>query len=379
MNSQRFWWILITACFGIVAWPTQAHKPSDSYLSVNIEKARLSGEWDIAVRDLESAIGLDANHDGEVTWGELSGRRAEVEAYALSRLQIKSDAAVFPLRILELLIDTYTDGSYAVLNFEGQNLCDSKILEIDYGAFFDLDPQHRGLFRLECQGQTQTGIFSPDQRSQRFDLASPNRGKELLGFVGQGIWHIWVGFDHILFLLALLLPAVLRRSENGWEVVDRFAPALTNVLKIVTAFTVAHSLTLSLGTLGVVKLNSRWVESVIAASVVFAALNNLRPFSKGNAWMIAFLFGLIHGFGFANVLADLGLSRGVLLLSLIGFNLGVEVGQLAIVALFLPLAFGLRRSWAYNYLTLKLGSAAIAMVATIWVVERMFEVTLLRL
>lgn len=95
--------------------------------------------------------------------------------------------------------------------------------------------------------------------------------------------------------------------------------------------------------------------------------------------MIAFLFGLIHGFGFANVLADLGLSRGVLLLSLIGFNLGVEVGQLAIVALFLPLAFGFRRSWAYNYLTLKLGSAAIAMVATIWVVERMFEVTLLRL
>jgi hypothetical protein len=170
----------------------------------------------------------------------------------------------------------------------------------------------------------------------------------------------------------------LRRSEGGWQIVERFSPAFLSVLKIVTAFTIAHSLTLSLATLGIVKLNSRWVESIIAASVVLAALNNLRPTSQGKAWMIAFVFGLIHGFGFANVLADLGLSQGSLLLSLVGFNFGVEIGQLAIAAVFLPIAFGLRRSWAYNCLTLKLGSAAIAMVATVWMVERVFEITLLR-
>jgi hypothetical protein len=231
---------------------------------------------------------------------------------------------------------------------------------------------------LEYEGQTQTAIFSTEETSHLFELREPNRFMEWIAFVWEGVWHIWIGFDHILFLIALLLPAVLEREQGGWRVVENFGTAFVNVLKIVTAFTVAHSITLGLATFEVVKLPARWVESVIAASVVLAALHNFYPVLKAKSWMVAFGFGLIHGFGFANVLGELGLTEGTLLLALVGFNVGVELGQLAIVSVFLPLAYAVRRSWLYRGVALRLGSALIVMIAAVWMFERVFEVRLLR-
>ena len=155
------------------------------------------------------------------------------------------------------------------------------------------------------------------------------------------------------------------------------SPVAVDVLRIVTAFTVAHSITLSLATLGWVSLPSRLVESLIAASVVLAALNNVWPLFHGKRWWVAFGFGLIHGFGFATVLADLGLPPEALALALVGFNVGVELGQLAIVALFLPLAFWLRRSTFYRRGVLIGGSLLIALLAAVWLVERAFDLKLL--
>jgi hypothetical protein len=140
---------------------------------------------------------------------------------------------------------------------------------------------------------------------------------------------------------------------------------------------VAHSITLSLAALGIVALPSRLVESAIAASVVVAALNNLKPVVEGRRWLVAFGFGLIHGFGFASVLTELGLPRDALVLALVGFNLGVEAGQLAIVALFLPLAYALRASRFYRRTVMFGGSLAIALVAGIWLAERLFGFKLL--
>ena len=142
---------------------------------------------------------------------------------------------------------------------------------------------------------------------------------------------------------------------------------------MVTAFTLAHSITLSLAALGVISLPSRLVESVIAASVVLAALNNLRGTIEGKRWIMAFGFGLIHGFGFASVLADLGLPQNALVLALVGFNVGVELGQLAIVAAFLPVAFLLRRTWFYRVGVLTGGSILVAVVASWWLVQRLFD------
>jgi hypothetical protein len=192
----------------------------------------------------------------------------------------------------------------------------------------------------------------------------------------QGVWHIWIGFDHILFLLALLLPAVMARHGKEWRGVAAFRPALTKVVAIVTAFTVAHSLTLALAALRWVTLPSRWVETAIAATVILAAVHNLRPFLPGKGWQVAFFLGLIHGFGFAGVLVDLGLPTGALSAALAGFNLGVEAGQLGIVALFLPVAYLLRGSWFYRRAVFQGGSAVVATCALLWFLERGFQLSL---
>jgi len=354
----------------------QAHKPSDSYLTLAVEENQVVGQWDIALRDLDFAIGLDTNADGAITWGEVRARTKEIDAYALSRLQVSAAGQKCPLQATGHLIDNHTDGAYAVLRFRANCPAIAGSLQLRYQLFFDIDPQHKGLLRLQYQGASITGIFSPDNADQTFSLQAPSRFRQFLDYLREGIWHIWIGYDHILFLLALLLPAVAVRQAGRWEPVAAFRPAFWSVLRIVTAFTVAHSVTLTLATLGVISLPSRWVESTIAASVIIAALNNVFPLFRERRWMMAFLFGLIHGFGFASVLTDLGLPQDALVVALVGFNVGVETGQLAIVAAFLPFIYFLRRHWVYKRLLLNGGSILIAILATIWFVERAFDIKL---
>ncbi|MDP1717394.1 MAG: HupE/UreJ family protein [Burkholderiales bacterium] len=357
--------------------PAIAHKPSDSYLSITVADGRVEGQWDIALRDLEFAVGLDANGDGNITWGELSARHADVASYALARLKVAAHGGICTLQAEDHLVDQHSDGAYAVLKFTATCPDPGDRLTIGYTLFFDLDPTHRGLARIESGGLTQTAIFSPERREQTFDLAASSLWRQMLAYAREGVWHIWIGFDHVLFLLALLLPAVWQRVAHQWRPAPHFMPAFWEVFKVVTAFTVAHSITLSLAALGLVALPSRLVESVIAASVLLAALNNLFPVVSAGRWMMAFGFGLIHGFGFASVLTDLGLPRGSLVTSLFGFNLGVELGQLAIVAAFLPLAYALRATWLYARVVFIGGSVAVSILATAWLLERALNIRLL--
>ena len=370
------WCIALALALAGVA-PAHAHKPSDSYLALTVAEDKISGQWDIALRDLDFAIGLDADGNGEITWGEVRVKHAEIAAYALARLAVRSDGAPCTIESGAQLIDDHTDGAYTVLPLTLRCPGAPAQLTIDYTLFADLDPQHRGLLNLQALGLTRAAVLGPQAQTQTFELKSVSRWSQFIDYGREGVWHIWIGFDHILFLLALLLPAVLIWRGARWQPVETFREAFMGVLKIVTAFTVAHSITLSLATLGFVSLPSRWVESAIAASVVLAALNNVWPVFHGRRWTVAFTFGLIHGFGFASVLADLGLPREALALALVGFNLGVEGGQLAIVAVFLPLAFALRRSTFYRRAVMIGGSLLIATLAGIWLVERVFEVKLL--
>lgn len=354
-----------------------AHKPSDSYLALSVERGRIVGQWDIAVRDLEVAIGLDADGDGEITWGELKAKHADIASYALARLGLGADSRTCPLTPTGHLVDNHSDGAYAVLRFETNCGVHPESLQIRYGLFFDFDSQHKGLLRLQAEGQTHTAAFAADRASQRFELRTASLLTQFLSFGREGIWHIWIGIDHILFIISLLLPAVLTLVRGRWQPAHRFAPAFWDVFRVVTSFTVAHSITLSLAALGVISLPSRLVESAIAASVVLAAANNLKPVVGGGRWMIAFLFGLVHGFGFASVLTDLGLPRGALLVALVGFNLGVELGQLAVVSLFLPVAFALRATWLYKRLVMTGGSMVVVIIALVWFVERAWNLRIL--
>jgi hypothetical protein len=253
-------------------------------------------------------------------------------------------------------------------------------LDINASALFRVDTNIHGLLRVDHDGRSEAASFHRLAPARSFALAATTgHGNAAATFVREGVTHIWQGFDHVLFLLALLLPAVLRREAGQWTATDRFREPLLRVVKLVTAFTVAHSLTLSLAVLGIVDLPPRVVEPIIAASVIAAALNNLRPWFGERGWLVAGGFGLIHGFGFAGALLDLGLKGSTLATALVSFNVGVELGQLAIVAAFLPLAFGLRCSWGYQVLAVRSGSAAVALLAAVWMAERLFQFKVLPL
>jgi hypothetical protein len=381
--SRRLWgyWVaraMAMAWLMLMAGSALAHKSSDSYLTVQAQGDQVSLQWDIALRDIQFAIGLDANGDDQITWGELQQKQRELQAWAGSRLSIQRGGdCTFKQQALQ--VDEHTDGSYAVLAWTGHCPRDAGPLTIQYSLLFDLDAQHRGLLKLDLDGATHSAVLGPQSGVMQFAEAT-TAGAQFVQYLWQGVWHIWIGFDHILFLLALLLPAVLLR--RGWggrgggvHGVSRFKDASLSVLAVVTAFTLAHSITLSLAALEIISLPSRLVESAIAASVVFAAANNLVPMVQGR-WLMAFFFGLIHGFGFASVLTELGLPTGALVVSLVGFNLGVELGQLAIVAVFLPLAFVLRHTRLYQRGVLVGGSWVALLVALAWFVERAFDLSL---
>jgi hypothetical protein len=366
---------LVSILFLLLASAAGAHKPSDSYLTLERRGAEVVGQWDIALRDLDAAITLDANGDGEITWGEVRAKGTAIADYALSRLDVVAGGASCALRAADVLIDEHSDGAYAVLRLTAACPKADSLLAVDYRLLFDVDPTHRGLLQYVEEGRSHSVIFSADAHTQTLGAGTP--WQQLAAYVHEGIWHIWLGFDHILFLLSLLLPAVLLRRAGAWQPAPSFRASFWDVAKIVTAFTVAHSITLTLAALEIVALPSRWVESAIALSVVLAAVNNVVPVVSHGRWLAAFGFGLVHGFGFAGALRDLGLPTGSLALSLFGFNAGVELGQLAIVGAFLPAAFWLRSTWAYRRVVLAGGSALIAAIAGIWLVERAFNLALL--
>ena len=359
-----------------------AHKPSDSILHLSPGVGGGSGRWDIAIRDLDDALALDADGDGRVTWGELRAREADVTGYALGRLVLRTPAGACALATGEggITVTQHSDGAYASLPLALG--CPSSgagsALEIDYRLLFDIDPQHRGLLRVDDgRGGVEPAILTArDHRRALAWSGSPTARHAFGSFVAEGVRHIWGGLDHVLFLIALLLPAVLRRHDGAWLAVPAIRPALADVVRTVTAFTAAHSLTLSLAALHVVVMPARLTESAIAASVVLAAINNIWPVFGRDRWVVAFALGLLHGFGFASVLADVGLPPARLVSSLLGFNVGVELGQLALVAVCLPIAYLVRRTAAYRRITVPGLSAVLAVVAIIWLVERALDVSL---
>jgi hypothetical protein len=352
----------------------EAHKPSDSYLTLTVHGARVDGRWDVAIRDLDYAMGLDRDANGSVTWGELRAREDEIASFALGHLTVRAGDAVCPNVLRGLEVASHSDGTYAVLSFDALCPAESKTLDVDYELFFDFDPQHHGIVRVDDGAGTRTAIFTPQDRRQKFEQTTVAPGHQLAAAIGLGVHHIFAGIDHLLFLVALLLPSVLVRRGKEWIPAPNFRAALVDVLKIVTSFTLAHSITLSLSALNVLRLPSRFVESGIAASVVLAAVNNLIRVLDEDRWTAAFALGLLHGFGFSATLMDLGLPRKNLLLTLFGFNCGVEIGQMCVVAAFLPLAYLARRSPLYRIVGLVSGSVVIAAIASIWLVERAFVV-----
>src|SRR5579863_2031473 len=348
----------------------QAHIASNGFVVVQVQGQQLRGSIELAVRDVELAIGVDANHDGKVTWGELRAAAPQLMQYVAQHLSIGAQDSSCAISFQALQVNERVDGNYAWLPFTARCPLAAQQLSIRYRLMDDIDPSHRGLLTLTDGVAAQTAVLGGNAAPALFNLDAPSRWRAFVEYLQAGIWHIWSGIDHLLFLLSLLLPAVLLRRDHRWQAVPQAAPAFINILKVVTAFTLAHSITLSLAAFDIIHLPTRLTESAIAASIILGALNNVFPVVTEARWRIAFAFGLLHGFGFAAVLSEMGLPQGARLVSLVSFNLGVEAGQLAVVLAVMPLAYVLRGTHLYRRGLMPWGSTAIAGVALVWLVQR---------
>jgi HupE / UreJ protein len=358
--------------FFLLPESARAHSPGESFLA--LDPASGTGTWEIAVRDLDDALELDRDGDGGLTWGELRAGQAAVADYLSSGLTLATPSGACSIQPGALRPTRHRGIAYAALAIAFTCPSPATSLTLRYRLFFDRDRLHQTLVRV---GDT-SAVLRAGAETTTFPLVSQAPWRALVRLIREGMLHIWQGLDHLLFLVALLLPAVLRRGPDGiWQPVASLRPALIDTARIVTAFTAAHSFTLSLAALGLLRVSGRIIEPAIAVSVVLAAANNLRSLFGRDRWAVAFALGLLHGFGFSSALAELGLSRDQLLPALLGFNLGVELGQLALVALFVPVAFLLRRSAGYRRLGLQAGSLVIASLAAVWLVERAFNLSLL--
>lgn len=348
-----------------------AHKPSDSYLTLiqGSQSTPLKARWDISLRDLEHTIGLDTNGDRHITWGELRSQRQAVFDYALARLSIVADAGACHLHRDRLRYHAHSDGGYAVLGFQADCSAAGSNLDLTYDLLFDADPTHRGLIKLQTTDGVRALIARADARTFSLSTGATTLLESLAAYVAEGVRHIFFGYDHLAFLLLLVLPAVLSPSTNNQSAVTMKSAAF-NVLVLATAFTAAHSITLSLAVLGVVALPAKPVEIAIAGSVVAAGLLNVWLAGRYRGGWLAFAFGLIHGFGFAGALGDLGLPRMAMGLHLAAFNTGVELGQIAIVAVTVPLLFLARRVAWCRRTFMPGASLCLASLGVIWMIQR---------
>jgi hypothetical protein len=355
----------------VVALPAFAHKGSDAYWTLRADGPHLSGRYDVALRDLALVQALDANADRSVTWGELRATEGALCERLTRHLQLRQQGAPCALRCTGLQVVEHSDGRYASSSLDGECPAEVTSLDVTYSMLFDVDGEHRGLLSLTGEQGGHWEAFSTDTRTRQVTFERVAQSAQAGHAFAQGVHHIAIGWDHLCFLFALLLPSVLRREGTRWAPREGLRTTLGDVTKVVTAFTLAHSVTLALAAFEVVHPNGKWVEVAIALSVALAALNNLVPFVPDTRWSLAFALGLLHGFGFVSAIQDLGASARALWVSVLGFNLGVEAGQLAIVGAFVPLAWLVRARPAYVKVLLPLGSALILGVALFWTTERL--------
>jgi len=366
----------------------EAHKSSDSYLQIDAAPGHLVVRWDIALRDLDVVLDLDSNADGKLTWGEVRNAWPRIEAYALQHIAIGGCALSATGRALE----RRNDGTYAVLMLEAPCSLPAQP-ELAYSLFADVDPTHRGIAKIQRPGQAlQLTVLEPGVAVAGSAAASSARASDSPAasgaprtavapsrweFLGEGVRHILGGYDHVLFLLCLLLPSVMRRTPSGWRAVATLPEAVWPVVGIVSAFTIAHSITLGLAALKLVSLTPALIEPAIAVTIALAALDNLWPFFPVRRVVVTFFFGLIHGFGFASVLGELDLPRAAFAWALLQFNLGLEIGQLLIVAAVTALLFALRNWPGYAKVVIGGGSVVAIVVASLWFVERTANISIL--
>ena len=371
-------WLLFGLLGGVLAAPAAGHSVGWSYVFIDVVDSDISGKIQLPIDQL-GQLGLDSEADPALLREPDDPRWQVVEEYAGGIVEFGLESSTFDLTFVDRKRAFTEVAEYAELYFE-LDVPDPLpyVIRTRFEPFFAGNPDHRGGLLIvdnEITGQMNNHrdiavVYAPSRVESSLDLRGETIFDRGWRFVEEGAWHIWIGIDHVLFLVTLLLTAVMARKDVAWEGVPAFRNAAVNLVAVVTIFTIAHSITLALAIKGWVVLPSRLVESIIALSVVVVAVNNIRPFLSGRLWPLVFVFGLFHGLGFASVLVDLLITRQSKIVALVGFNVGVELGQLVIVGLLFPLLYVVRnRAW-YSRVVLPTASGVVALIGGWWLVTR---------
>lgn len=299
-------------CTLAVAGAALAHKPSDSYLS--LDTAAMQGAWDIALIDLDDAVGLDANGDGAVTWGELKARQQVLFSYALSRLAVQGDGAPCRLEPVALAVDDHTDGAYAVLRFRLGCAQPSSTLSVRYSLLFDLDPTHRGIVRVTSARGAATAVLGPAAPQVTLEVAPPGPWS----FVARGMAAVFLQAFAPLVLLALLLRP----------------PPPQGRLVTAATFTVALSLGFAASGVAGLALAPRVLRALVLGSLGLAAASLLPPRRRARSFAPVFALGLVQGLDFAQRFGSASRLGAPLAQALPAFGLGLALGLLGAGALF---------------------------------------------
>ncbi|WP_298553747.1 HupE/UreJ family protein [uncultured Algibacter sp.] len=363
-----------------------SHEPNQSFIFLKIyEKDGIEGRFEINANELNKIFNFNLPKDASVD--DIKPYKNVIQKYILDNANFKSELGEYEIIFEDLGVLRLSYGNFMQFNFhlEGIEVLPEN-LDVYYNVGFKEDKTHKGFLTVEYNWKA--GLinnesiialdFSPSDPNDTLNLSETSIFTGFIAMIKQGVWHIWIGLDHILFLLALILPSVVRRKNKtvfGWEPVMTFKSAFFYIIKVVTFFTIAHTITLTLASLEIINLPSQLVESIIAFSIGLAAFHNIKPIFNMKDWVIAFVFGLFHGFGFASVLSDLGLTGEFLTLSLLGFNIGVEIGQLAIIAGIFPILY-LIRKYAFYPKLLVYASILLIIISLYWFIERVLDTNL---
>lgn len=350
--------------------PALAHQSSIKYVDITAHGARATIRFTVAPADLTAPLGLPDDATPSVATAAVPASAAYVARWLQLSLPAGSPCVPAPATI-----SPDPDGKLVVATWDAA--CPEPIerLRIDLSAFFAVDERHIALVTLHAPGE-RADPFVVRGTGPVITIHS-GQSPPLSSWIAYGAHHIFAGPDHVSFVLALLLVVVIARSgrDQPWRL-RRPLDALRSTAAIVTAFTLAHSLTLAAASLGWLHLPGRLVESVIAASILYTAVENvLRPDAR-HRFAMTFAFGLVHGLGFASVLEE-RLPPARALLPLIGFNVGVELGQLAIVAVALPAFAALARALGpdrYRRIALAVAAVPLCVISTKWLIERAFDI-----
>lgn len=335
-----------------------AHVTNITALNLAISGANVAYQVRVTTHDLAVALGVETDLVTPVLESAFIERSTDLNRYLGQRLTARAQDR--PCEAAAKQKTTYVKADDALI-IEGTMTCPETVqwLTVSYLLFFDIDASHRALGRVTWPGGGEDLFF--DRNLTVLDLVVENPEPQLSWrqrfnrLFLLGVEHILTGYDHLLFLVALLVV-----TARFWR-----------LFTVVTAFTVAHSLTLALAWFGVIDLPTRLVESLIALSIVYVAIENILDKGAGHRWLLAAGFGLVHGLGFYRVLRDLDQGESGVITTLLSFNLGVEAGQLVIVAvLYAPLIWWAQQQW-YRRSAIA-GSAVILAIAGWWLIERVF-------